>query len=181
MDALFYFYLCPFLSWAFLLFFWANNLHRPGYIASVVSAAPTKVTGQIGAIISAKDFCLFLHPLPGGDISKSEDRAVAPPNAGPLPQGFIKSAHFLSNKADNYVQVTGRIDRNKYKFSADDGGGQYDIKAPVGSKCAGYNYYVEFIEPDSQIYCIRCCKDKADCPVNKSNYGCEKVLGGNYQ
>ncbi|KAG0206694.1 hypothetical protein BGX28_001893 [Mortierella sp. GBA30] len=159
-------------------------------ILSVASAAPAKakVTGQIGAINSAKDFCLFLPPMYGGGIAENEDSAVAfctnpistAPKAGVLPKGFIKSANFVKNASKDYVQVTGRIDRSKYGLSKNDGGGQYDIKAPVGAKCAGYNYFVELVEPDIEIYCIRCCKNKVDCPVNKSTYGCKKVLGGSY-
>ncbi|KAF9416780.1 hypothetical protein BGZ94_010117 [Podila epigama] len=152
---------------------------------------PTKqpvVKGQIGAINNQKDFCLFLPPMYGGDIAANEDRAVAfctkplanAPRSGVLPKGFVKSAHFVRNTTSNWVQVTGRIDRSKYGLNPKDGGGQYDIKAPVGSKCAGYNHYVELIEPDEQIYCIRCCKEKIDCPVNKSTYGCKRVLGGKY-
>ncbi|KAI1321149.1 hypothetical protein EDD11_007715 [Mortierella claussenii] len=157
-------------------------------IASVVSAAPSAVTGQIGAINSDKEYCLFLPPMYGGGISENEDKAVAfctnaipsAPKAGILPAGFVQSAHFIRNTQKDWVQLTGRIDRSKYGLSAEDGGGQYDNKAPVSAKCAGYNYFVELVEPDVQIYCIRCCKNKADCPVNKSTYGCEKVLGGDY-
>ncbi|KAG0340795.1 hypothetical protein BG000_011080 [Podila horticola] len=147
-----------------------------------------KVTGQIGTIKNGKEFCLFLPPMYGGDIAANEDRAVAfctkampeAPKAGVLPAGFIKSANFVRNTQAGWVQVTGRMDGSKYGLSPKDGGGQYDIKAPVGSKCAGYNHYVELVEPDSNIYCIRCCKEKKDCPVNKSTYGCRKVLGGTY-
>ncbi|KAF9566181.1 hypothetical protein EC968_003834 [Mortierella alpina] len=154
-------------------------------ILSVTSAAP-QVKGQTGAIISQSDFCLFLPPMYGGNIAANEDRAVAfctkplatAPKAGILPRGFIKSAHFVKGK--DYVQVTGRMDGKKYGLSKKDGGGQYDIKAPRGARCHGYDHFVELVEPDTNIYCIRCCKNKADCPVNKSTYGCKRVLGGNY-
>ncbi|KAF9286402.1 hypothetical protein BGZ68_002929 [Mortierella alpina] len=156
-------------------------------ILSVTSAAPQQqVKGQTGAIISKDDFCLFLPPMYGGNIAANEDRAVAfctkplasAPKAGILPRGFIQSANFVKTK--NWVQVTGRMNGKKYGLSKKDGGGQYDIKAPRGSKCSGYAHFVELVEPDSDIYCIRCCKNKVDCPVNKSTYGCRKVLGGNY-
>ncbi|KAG0322768.1 hypothetical protein BGZ99_003156 [Dissophora globulifera] len=158
--------------------------------AATTSAAatpkPAAVTGQTGTIIDDKNFCIFLPPKAGGGIAENEDKAVAfctvplsgAPKAGILPTGFIQSAHLV--KTSNYIQVTGRIDRSKYSLSKNDGGGQYDMKAPVGAKCAGYNYFVELVEPDIQVYCIRCCKNKADCPVNKSTYGCQKVLGGSY-
>lgn len=151
-------------------------------------AKPAKVTGQIGTIKNGKDFCLFLPPVYGGNIAENEDRAVAfctkampeAPKAGILPAGFIKTANFVTNTQAGWVQITGKMDGSKYGLSKNDGGGQYDIKAPVGSKCAGYNHYVELVEPDNGKYCIRCCKEKKDCPVNKSTYGCEKVLGGKY-
>ncbi|KAI1319693.1 hypothetical protein EDD11_003387 [Mortierella claussenii] len=145
--------------------------------------------GQTGTIVNGTDFCLFLPPKFGGDISSNEDRAVAfctKPNipntlhAQVLPRGFIKSAHFAHNKDKNWVQVTGRMDRSKYGLSKHDGGGQYDMRAPVGALCSGYRSFVQLTEPDAQIYCIRCCQNKTDCPVNKSTHGCKKVLGGNY-
>ncbi|KAF9370910.1 hypothetical protein CPB97_002378 [Podila verticillata] len=145
--------------------------------------------GQTGVILSQTDFCLWLPPVYGGDIAANEDRAVAfctkpnmpgAANAGVLPAGFIESAHFVSNTQKGYVQVTGRLNRAKYGLSAKDGGGQYDMRAPVGAICNGYKAFVQLTEPDAQIYCIRCCMNKADCPVNKSTHGCEKVLGGVY-
>ncbi|KAF9952684.1 hypothetical protein BGZ70_000541 [Mortierella alpina] len=121
-------------------------------------------------------------------LSDAEDRGIAfcskalttAPNAKTLPKGLIKTAHFVENKAKGYVQVTGRMDSRKYQFRKGDDGGQCDLKAPHGSACAGYKSFVQLIEPDANIYCVRCCKNKADCPVNKSTYGCKKVLGGNY-
>ncbi|KAI1321150.1 hypothetical protein EDD11_007716 [Mortierella claussenii] len=162
---------------------------------SVPTTTPAKPTpkptkpGQTGVILSQTDFCIFLPPKFGGDIAANEDRAVAfctkpnmpgAPNAQVLPAGFIKSAHFVSNTQKNYVQITGRIDRSKYGLSANDGGGQYDMRAPVGAICTGYNAFVQLTEPDAGIYCIRCCKNKSDCPVNRSTYGCVSVLGGDY-
>ncbi|KAF9351054.1 hypothetical protein BGX26_010844 [Mortierella sp. AD094] len=156
------------------------------------SATPTPKpgkAGQTGVILSQTDFCIFLPPKFGGDIAANEDRAVAfctkpnlpgATNAQVLPAGFIKTAHFVTNTQKGYVQITGRIDRSKYGLSANDGGGQYDMRAPVGALCNGYKSFVQLTEPDAQIYCIRCCQNKADCPVNKSTYGCEKVLGGDY-
>ncbi|KAG0278910.1 hypothetical protein BGZ95_002798 [Linnemannia exigua] len=161
-------------------------------LLSVAAAAPkakASKIGQVGAIHNDKDFCLFLPPMYGGDIAANEDRAVAfctkanmtgAPKAGVLPKGFIKSAHIVRNTAAGWVQITGRMDGKKYGLNPKDGGGQYDIKAPVGASYTGYKYFVELVEPDSNIYCLRACKTKADCPVNKSTYGCKKVLGGNY-
>ncbi|KAG0036995.1 hypothetical protein BGZ82_003323 [Podila clonocystis] len=141
-------------------------------------------SGKTLALISNSQYCLFLPSRPGQTISDSEGSAVtfcnkaipSAPNARILPTGFVKSLHWVSNKSKGYVQITGRIDRRKYNLPASDGGGQYDIKAPVGTKCSGYPYYVELVEPDIQVYCLRCCKNKADCPVNKSTYGLKRLL-----
>ncbi|KAF9111522.1 hypothetical protein BGX27_004814 [Mortierella sp. AM989] len=159
-------------------------------LLSAASAAPRLpiVKGQVASIVNQDDFCLFLPPMYGGGIAENEDSAVAfctkpiasAPKAGLLPPGFIKSAHLVRNTQKGWVQITGRMDGKKYGLSKKDGGGQYDIKAPRGTRCAGYPHFVELVEPDSDIYCIRCCKTKTDCPVNKSTYGCKKVLGGNY-
>ncbi|KAF9122073.1 hypothetical protein BGW39_010052 [Mortierella sp. 14UC] len=161
---------------------------KPTTISTPAKPTPTKM-GQTAVILNATDYCIFLPPKYGGDIAANEDRAVAfctkpnlpgAPNAQVLPAGFIKSSHYVVNAQKGYVQITGRIDRSKYGLSSKDGGGQYDLRAPVGSKMNGYNAFVQLTEPDAQIFCIRACMTKADCPVNKSTYGCEKVLGGDY-
>ncbi|KAG0255415.1 hypothetical protein DFQ27_006276 [Actinomortierella ambigua] len=145
-------------------------------------------SGKTIAIVDTNRFCTLLPPKWGGGISESEDVAVAfctqnmplAPNANIFPTGFIVSAHAKTNNDSKWIQITGRIDRSKYGLSASDEGGQNDPKAPTGSKCAGYPYYVGFVEPSDNIYCIRCCQNKSDCPVNKSTYGCKKILPGDY-
>ncbi|KAF9332473.1 hypothetical protein BG006_004647 [Podila minutissima] len=131
-------------------------------------------------------FGVWRENYDGDDIAQNEDRAVAfctqnsplAPKARLFPEGFIRSAHFA--QGDGYVQVTGKIDHAKYGLSDHDQGGQYDMKAPVGSACAGYSSYVNLIEPHSDIFCIRCCKNKKDCNTGKSTYGCEAVIPGDY-
>ncbi|KAG0074370.1 hypothetical protein BGZ93_001274, partial [Podila epicladia] len=144
------------------------------FCSTVADAAPTLPSGNTVALISPTQYCIMLPSKRGQIIGESEDTAVAfcnkpissAPNARMLPKGFIKSLHWVTNKSKGYVQITGRIDRSKYGLRASDGGGQYDIKAPRGTKCAGYPHYVELLEPDIQIYCLRCCKNKADCPLH---------------
>ncbi|KAF9940186.1 hypothetical protein BGZ75_004337 [Mortierella antarctica] len=159
--------------------------------SSVTDAAPLRrraVSGQTGALISATQYCLFLPPVEGGDIAKSENDAVAfcntaiasAPGARTLPDGFVQKVNFVENKDKNYVQITGTINPAVYKLSAGDEGGQYDNRAPVGAVCAGYSSFVQITEPKDGRFCLRCCKNKGDCPVNKSEYGCETVLGGEY-
>lgn len=89
--------------------------------------------GQTGVILNQSDFCIFLPPMRGGGIAENEDKAVAfctkpnlpGANAQTLPAGFIQTAHFVSNTAKGYVQVTGRMDGSKYGLKKNDGGGQY--------------------------------------------------------
>ncbi|KAF9102214.1 hypothetical protein BGX29_004824 [Mortierella sp. GBA35] len=154
-------------------------------LGSLTSAAPSKA-GQIVQITSSSDWCMMMPPQAGGDIAANEDRAIAfctnahsdAPQAQIFPDGFIQSANFA--KGNGYVQITGKIDSTKYSLSESDRGGQYDIRAPVGSACAGYNYFVNLIEPHINTMCIRCCKEKKDCNTDKSTYGCAYVIPGDY-
>ncbi|KAF9958923.1 hypothetical protein BGZ72_010604, partial [Mortierella alpina] len=122
----------------------------------------------------------------GEKVSDAKDRGIAfctkakipGASAQVLPRGFIKSAHFITNKAKGYVQVTGRMDSRKYNFRKHDDSGQYDLK--TGGMCAGYNSFVQLLEPQDNIYCIRCCKNKADSPTGKSEDGCRRILGGDF-
>ncbi|KAI8605447.1 hypothetical protein EDD21DRAFT_363589 [Dissophora ornata] len=168
-----------------MLFNIASVVSAVTILGSVVSAAPDK-PGQIVQITSASNWCMMMPPMEGGDIAGSEDNAVAfcttdnpdAPGARVFPSGFIQSAHFVAGSG--YVQVTGQIDRTRYSLSETDQGGQYDIRAPVGSSCAGYNYYVNLIEPHSNTYCIRCCTDMSDCNTGESTYGCARIIPGDY-
>ncbi|KAI7820925.1 hypothetical protein BC939DRAFT_456589 [Gamsiella multidivaricata] len=146
------------------------------------------VTGRTIALRSPNEYCLFLPPMFGGGISESESSAVAfcnrpltsAPDARTLPRGFIKSLHFVQNDRKKYVQITGRIDRSKYGLSRHDSGGLYDEHAPEGARCAGYKHFVEMVEPDTQVYCLRCCQNEADCPVEGSMGGCRSMVRGDY-
>lgn len=151
-------------------------------------SASVNAYGMIAQVVDANDFCVFLPPDDATDriISDSEWNANAfcmgstplATNAGKLPDGFIKSAHYV--KTDAYVQVTGQIDYTKANLDGTDGGGQMDIKAPVGSSCAGWDYYVNLIEPSTNTYCIRCCNDTQNCNRGISQDGCAKIIPGDY-
>ncbi|KAK3815448.1 MAG: hypothetical protein J3Q66DRAFT_402411 [Benniella sp.] len=160
------------------------------FTAFVLAFAATgfcKVTNKTVAVESDSRFCLLLPPYPCTYVSDNLDRSISfctsgisdIPNAKTFPDDFIQSAHYLK-QTDRYVQVTGRIDRREYGLHSDDSGGQNDPKHPVGALCRNYPYFVQFIEPNDNIYCLRCCKNRSDCPIDRSGEGCRAVIGGNY-
>ncbi|KAG0379703.1 hypothetical protein BGX24_012063 [Mortierella sp. AD032] len=152
---------------------------------STVSAA---IPGKTGALISTTRYCIFLPPRFGDEVAATLHRArvycnrhiPSAPGARILPTGFIKSVHLTRNTAAGWVQITGRIDRRKYGLKSSDDGGQYDIEHPDGASYAGYRYFVEFVEPNENIYCLRVCKHKRHCPTDRPTRGCKEVLGGDY-
>jgi hypothetical protein len=172
-----YFSDTPLLAFFVLLFINA--------IAVVVNAAPTSSSSTKYKIFlnSEAAFCSFMPPHPGDNVGATENNGIpfcTKPGLGGqvFPSGFIKSAHYA--KTSNYAQVTGRIDRTKYSLKASDGGGQYDNKDVASTTCNGYKYFVNLIEPDANIFCIRCCKNQADCRLGISTYGCARIVPGNY-
>ena len=149
--------------------------------------APT-VHPALTATVTPGAFCSFLPPQPGGNIADSESNAVVfcnkpssqAPDANIFPSGFIRSAHFA--KGSGFVQVTGRIDRNAYGLSASDGGGQYDSNgAPPQARVTGAKKFVNLVEPDAELFCIRACTDPSKCNTGESTKGCKVVVPGNYQ
>ncbi|KAF9580552.1 hypothetical protein BGW38_002747 [Lunasporangiospora selenospora] len=154
--------------------------------SALAMAAPAGNQGQVVQITSSSDWCMMMPPTPGGGIAENEHRGIAfctkenssAPGAKVFPKGFIQSAHYVTGK--DYVQVTGMIDPAQYQMSMTDRGGQFDNKAPTGSACANYKYYVNLIEPNDNRYCIRCCNNKSDCNTGKSTHGCSVVVPGDY-
>ncbi|KAK3815450.1 MAG: hypothetical protein J3Q66DRAFT_441575 [Benniella sp.] len=156
-------------------------------VLAFAATAFSEPTSKTVAVESSSRFCLLLPPKPGGGISDNEHRSISfcrsgitdIPYAKTFPHGFIQSAHYRK-KTDRYVQVTGRIDRDAYDLDDDDEGGQNDPKHPLDAFCRGYPYFVQLIEPDEEIYCLRCCHNKSDCPTYRAEDGCRDVIGGNY-
>ncbi|KAK3820642.1 MAG: hypothetical protein J3R72DRAFT_459651 [Linnemannia gamsii] len=154
---------------------------------TVTVTAPPPPHGKTLALISPSKYCIFLPHWPDHYIDNDHSAATfcstaipSAPNAHILPTGFIKSVHWRSNTNRGYVQITGRFDRHRYQLINNDQGAQNDPNSPAGAKCAGYKYFVGFVEPNEEIYCLRCCKRKADCPTHRPTEGCRSVLGGNY-
>lgn len=132
---------------------------------------------------SDTEFCSFLPPHPGDNVAATENNGIpfcTESNLGGqvFPGGFIKTAHFV--ETSDYVQVTGTIDRSKYDLKKSDGGGQYDNQDIKLATCNGYDHFVNLVEPNANIFCIRCCKNASDCNTGISTYGCQKIVPGNY-
>ncbi|KAI8139261.1 hypothetical protein BJV82DRAFT_522002 [Fennellomyces sp. T-0311] len=153
-----------------------------------VQSATTAANSTEIAIHSGDDFCLFLPPQPGLEVAPYEDigkpfcsKQDGVPGAEAFPEGFITVAHY--EKSETYEQVTGYFDRTKYGLLEDDGGGQYDNHGngkPMGASCTGYSFFVSMIEPSDNRFCIRCCQNTADCPTGRSEYGCLRIIPGDY-
>ena len=54
---------------------------------------------------------------------------------------------------------------------------QTDHGIAKGATCLGYSHFIQFIEPNTKTYCLRCCENKKDCPVEKSREGCKAAFG----
>ncbi|CAA7263268.1 unnamed protein product [Cyclocybe aegerita] len=177
-----------------------------GLVASSIITTPTLLRFERRAspdntvlVNSADDYCLIVPKDPNTNIGDSEHpggmtsycspSAHSSPDQGLLPSDFWKNVLFISGTgAGRFAQLTGCIDPSKLdRLNPHDSGGQYDSSGgasgtgnPVGSACAGYNHYVELVEPEGQRACIRCCDDPADCPTHKDTSGCPSVIPGNY-
>ncbi|KAG2174273.1 hypothetical protein INT43_004296 [Umbelopsis isabellina] len=160
------------------------------FTSAVIALAAATVASaqQIVQIVDSTDFCLFM-PTPGQEdmnISDSEQDATvyclgnAPDatGAGKLPSGFILSAHYVSTS--DYVQITGQINPAAAGLNVTDDGGQYDVAAPNGASCSGYQYFVQLIEPSGNDYCIRCCNSATDCNRGISEAGCARIVPGDF-
>lgn len=163
-------------------------------VAAAQSASPgpsdpaqPAVHHTLTATVTREVFCSFLPPHPGGNIGNSESDAVVfcnkassdAPDANIFPSGFITTAHFA--EGDGFVQYTGRIDREAYRLSANDGGGQFDSNgSPPGARVSGAKKFVNLVEPDVQHWCIRACTDPGKCNTGDSQAGCEVVIPGDY-
>ncbi|KAI9499576.1 hypothetical protein BDB00DRAFT_752880, partial [Zychaea mexicana] len=142
----------------------------------------------VAQVVDASNFCTFLPPSDSTDRVISDTEYMAQVfcmgntplavGAGTIPDGFIQSAHFVAT--DDYVQVTGQIEPSKANLDVTDWGGQYDIKAPNPSACAGYNFYVNLVEPASYTYCMRCCNTETNCNRGISEKGCAHIIPGDY-
>ncbi|KAF8071583.1 hypothetical protein FPV67DRAFT_1481886 [Lyophyllum atratum] len=174
-------------------------LASPGGLDTLLESRQS--ADNIVSITNADNFCMIMPRNPHTDIGDSEHpggmKTYCSPAGRYSPQQGQLSAQFWRNVAlktgkgrngKRYTQLTGCIRPELVdRLNPRDVGGQYDSSGgvggrgnPEGSKCLGYNHYVELVEPAGPRACIRCCDDPADCPVNRDTQGCPNVIPGNY-
>ncbi|GLB44856.1 putative 3-oxo-5-alpha-steroid 4-dehydrogenase [Lyophyllum shimeji] len=160
-----------------------------------------KAMDKIVHVTGADKFCMIMprdahtnigdSEHPGGMKSYCSRAGRYSSEQGELHDEFWSDVAFKKGKGKNggrFAQLTGCIrPEHLDRLNPDDSGGQYDSSGgdggrgnPEGSKCLGYNHYVELVEPAGPRACIRCCDDPADCPTDKDTQGCPKVIPGNY-
>ncbi|KAF7377924.1 hypothetical protein MSAN_00216200 [Mycena sanguinolenta] len=187
----------PHSAFKFLLLFSAFSATLSSAAVLKARAAPDNTV----SVTSTTNYCMIMPRTAHTNIGDSEQTggmqsycsasAHSSPSQGTLPGNFWSNVAFESGNGMNgkrYAQLTGCINPGSLdRLNAGDGGGQYDSSGgaggsgnPQGSACAGYNHYVELVEPGSNRACIRCCDDPADCPTNKDTQGCPAVISGNY-
>jgi len=151
--------------------------------------------------IDGKDsYCMIMPRNPHTNIGDSEttggmqtycsQAAKTSNQQGLLASNFWSDVEFKigTSPGARFVQLTGCIRPETLdRLNPDDGGGQYDSSGgdggsgnPSGSKCIGYNHYVELVEPADNRACIKCCDNFDDCPLDKDTSGCPAVIQGNY-
>ncbi|KAJ2934694.1 hypothetical protein H1R20_g2396, partial [Candolleomyces eurysporus] len=171
-------------------------------LAVLVGAAPSQelearqAPDNIVYVTNAQAFCMIMPRDPHTNIGDSEHpggmKTYCSPGGkydssqGTLPANFWSNVEFKTGTSSR--GVTGCIRPETLdRLNSNDGGGQYDSSGgaggqgnPAGSKCLGYNHYVELVEPDVKRACIKCCDVFADCPLDKDTSGCPAVIQGNY-
>ncbi|KAF6759815.1 hypothetical protein DFP72DRAFT_884292 [Ephemerocybe angulata] len=152
-------------------------------------------------VTDAQKFCMIMprnahttigdSETPGGMKTYCSPTGKYDSSQGTLPSNFWSNMEFksgTSSRGARYAQLTGCIRPETLdRLVPSDGGGQYDSSGgaggngnPAGSKCLGYNHYVELVEPDVKRACIKCCDNYDDCPLNLDTSGCPAVVQGNY-
>ncbi|TFK73258.1 hypothetical protein BDN72DRAFT_834915 [Pluteus cervinus] len=175
-------------------------------VASCVVASPTllearQAVDNIVYVTDDQNYCMIMPRDPHTNIGDSEHpggmKTYCSPSGryssdqGQLPIDFWSSVSFKTGSGKNggrFAQLTGCIrPENLSRLNPDDGGGQYDSSGgddgqgnPQGSKCLGYNHYVELVEPSDKRACIKCCDDSNDCPLGSDTQGCPSVIPGDY-
>ncbi|KAI8348720.1 hypothetical protein B0O80DRAFT_462121 [Mortierella sp. GBAus27b] len=122
---------------------------------------------------STNSFCTMLtgygvYPVAPNEGCASVYCYGAQSSLGPeMPKNYILSTNYLVN--DTYTQVTGCIDSSVWGQTPTDEGGQMDSHGWPYS-CQGFAKFVSLIEPQTNTYCLRCCKNNDNVDCNTSKY-----------
>ncbi|KAK3815458.1 MAG: hypothetical protein J3Q66DRAFT_402421 [Benniella sp.] len=173
--------------------------NKPAHFLAIVAALIMALVSAVSAvrripltrrvtIHPEERFCLLLPRNLGAPIASNLDDSFSYCNsptsvvrhAKLFPTGFIRTSHYAEGPDGSYTQVTGRFDRVTFGLLPTDNGGQANPGYPMSSQCVGFQYFVQFVEPNEEIYCLRCCHNKSDCPTNMPDKGCRVVIPGHY-
>ncbi|KAF8628296.1 hypothetical protein AX17_005999 [Amanita inopinata Kibby_2008] len=178
----------------------ASVLAGPAFGSVLEERQDTSPTNEV-TVVGTDNYCLIVpkdahtnigdSEYPGGETTYCTAAARTSQDQGLLSDDFWRNVEFMQGNGVNgasFVQLTGCINPGTLdRLNPSDTGGQYDSNGgpsgqgnPMGSKCIGYNSYVELIEPAGPRACIRCCTDAADCPTTSDTAGCPNVIPGNY-
>ncbi|KAG0212773.1 hypothetical protein BGX28_005620 [Mortierella sp. GBA30] len=178
---------------------YSNNALKPygGYQpqCKVTTKGQPKARFRNALIIDERNFCILAPSKDGQRIADAfEGGFTAKPFCTDplnkvLKTGYLKGGSITDTtveECDDYIQIYGKINNEKLKFDPNDYGAQYDdeiideiVEADKQVTCQGYKHFVQFIEPNQNTFCLRCCRNRQDCPVDKAHLGCAAALGIN--
>jgi len=141
-----------------------------------------------------KDFAILLPGSPEELVSDAESNGISFCTSGStdssctrrMQNGFITAAAVSRAEDGSWIQVTGCMDTSKSSLSPSDDGGQFDVRYPNGAQCTFGGYaasFIEQVEPSSNRFCLRCCKDSNDqhnCNSHQDTAGCVTAVPGTY-
>jgi hypothetical protein len=168
-------------------------------------AVPLGGPGNVIAVESATNFCIFLPPFRSDpndyiSIEYSEGYPLAPPEIAKdfarahctqansnapghemMYDDFLTGVHFGRN--DSMAWITGRIDATKAPIKVTSGGFfdlDDNVNSPPGGMCHGYDSFFNMINPVDGIFCLKCCKGIKGCNISNWQQGCAGMVPGDY-
>ncbi|CAO3573796.1 unnamed protein product [Mortierella alpina] len=140
--------------------------------------------GQTALVVDQDFFCLFLPKRSQTIASALGATFEATPvctqtlsgvlGTDSFPRNFIRTAHRATgeSKTRPWIQITGKLNPAAYGLDKADEGAAYHHSFAKHATCHGYDHFLQFIEPNTKTFCLRCCAKKQDCPVEKAREGC---------
>ncbi|KAF9170424.1 hypothetical protein BGX21_003486 [Mortierella sp. AD011] len=149
---------------------------------------PGGYSGNIIEINADGSFCMIVQSSTGAarpycfdGASTSRYEYSESPIHGP--PDFILSANYAEDLTKNYRQITGCMDGSKWRLNPTDVGDQFDsVGWPY--TCRNAKKFISFLEPKTNIYCIRCCygtNADIDCNTTHPIQSCSNAIPGDYR